>query len=104
MGDARGRWEGNTLLVDTTSIIGNRLTFTGDFFSDNAHVVERFTFPDADRMIYEATVEDATVFTRPWTMRAEQRRRPNEEVWESACYEGMVNPEKFLITTNPRQP
>lgn len=104
MGDARGRWEGNTLVVDTGNIVGARLTYTGDFFSDNAHVVERFTFPDADRMIYEATVDDSTVFTRPWTMRAEQRRRPDEEVWESACYEGMVNPEEFLIKTDPRRP
>ncbi len=104
MGDGRGRWEGNTLVVDTTNIIGARLTYTGDFFSDNAHVVERFTFPNADRMIYEATVEDPTVFTRPWTMRAEQSRRPNEEVWESACYEGMVNPDEFLTKPDPRQP
>ena len=104
MGDARGRWEGNTLVVDTSNIIGARLTYTGDFFSDNAHIVERFTFPNADRMIYEATVEDSTVFTRPWTMRAEQKRMPNEEVWVSACYEGAVNPDEFLIKTNPRQP
>jgi hypothetical protein len=102
MGDARGRWEGNTLVVDTTSIIGARLTYTGDFFSDNAHVAERFRFPDGDRMTYEATITDPTVFTRPWTMRAEQRRRPDEEVWESACYEGMVNPEEFLIKAEPR--
>jgi hypothetical protein len=104
MGDGRGRWEGNTLVVDTGNIIGARLTYTGDFFSDNAHVVERFTFPNADRMIYEATVDDPTVFTRPWTMRAEQSRRPNEEVWESACYEGAVNPDEFLIKTSPKQP
>jgi len=104
MGDGRGRWEGNMLVVDTTNIIGARLTYTGDFFSDNAHIVERFTFPSADRMIYEATVDDPTVFTRPWTMRAEQSRRPNEEVWESACYEGVVNPDEFLIKPNPRRP
>ena len=104
MGDGRGRWEGNTLVVDTTSIVGARLTYTGDFFSDNAHIVERFTFPSADRMIYEATVTDPTVFTRPWTMRAEQKRMPNEEVWESACYEGAVNPDEFLIKPGPKQP
>jgi hypothetical protein len=104
MGDGRGRWEGNTLVVDTTNIVGARLTFTGDFFSDNAHIVERFTFPSADRMIYEATVDDPTVFTRPWTMRAEQKRMPNEEVWESACYEGAVNPDEFLIKPGPKQP
>ena len=104
MGDGRGRWEGNTLVVDTGNVIGARLTYTGDFYSDNAHIVERFTFPNADRMIYEATVDDPTVFTRPWTMRVEHRRRPNEEVWESACYEGSVNPDEFLIKTDARQP
>jgi len=104
MGDGRGRWEGNTLVVDTGNVIGARLTYTGDFYSDNAHVVERFTFSSADRMVYEATVTDPTVFTRPWTMRAEQRRRPDEEVWESACFEGVVNPDEFLIKTGPRQP
>ena len=102
MGDARGHWEGNTLVVDTGNVIGARLTYTGDFYSDNAHVVERFTFPNADRMIYEATITDPTVYTRPWTMRAEQSRRQTEEVWESACYEGAINPEEFLIKPGPR--
>ena len=99
MGDGRGRWDGDTLVVDTGNVLGARLTYTGDFYSDNAHVTERFTFPDADRMIYEATVTDPTVFTRPWTMRVEHTRRPNEEVWESACYEGILNPDEFLIKT-----
>src|SRR4029434_73097 len=103
-GYGRGRREPNTPVVDTTNIVAARLTYTGDFFSDNAHIVERFTFPSADRMIYEATVDDPTVFTRPWTMRAEQKRMPNEEVWESACYEGAVNPDEFLIKTDPRRP
>jgi hypothetical protein len=104
MGDGRGRWEGNTLIVDTANVRGARLTYTGDFYSDNAHIVERFTFPDADNMVYEATIEDATVFTRPWTLRVEHRRRPTEEVWESACYEGAVDAEEFLIKTGQPRP
>jgi hypothetical protein len=104
MGDARGRWEGNTLIVDTSNVLGARLTYTGDFYSDNAHVSERFTFPDADRMIYEATVTDPTVFTRPWTMRVEHTRRANEEVWESACVEGITSPDEFLIKNGERPP
>jgi hypothetical protein len=55
-------------------------------------------------MVYEATITDPTVFTRPWTMRVEQRRRATEEVWESACYEGMSNPDEFLIKIERRQP
>jgi hypothetical protein len=103
MGDARGRWEGNTLVVDTANIIGARLTYTGDFYSDNAHIAERFTFRDFNTMIYEATVTDPTVFTRPWTMRVTHTRRPTEEFWESACWEGIVNPDEFLIKTGTPQ-
>lgn len=89
MGDARGRWEGNTLVVDTTNLNAkSRLDVVGDFFSDKAHIVERFTFVDANTMNYEATITDATVFTRPWTMRVAQRRMPEDEFWEWACHEG----------------
>ena len=96
MGDGRGHWEGNTLVVDTTNVRGARLTYIGDFNSENAHIVERFTFVDADTMNYEATVDDPTVFTRPWTMRVVEKRRPDQEVWESACWEGNVDPDVFL--------
>jgi hypothetical protein len=89
MGDGRGRWEGNTLIVDTTNHKGkSRLDVVGDFFSDKAHIVERFIFVDANTMTYEATITDPTVFTRPWTMRVAQRRAPDEEMWEFACHEG----------------
>ena len=89
MGDGRGRWEGNTLVVDTTNLNAkSRLDVVGDFFSDKAHIVERFIFVDANTMNYEATITDPTVFTRPWTMRVAQRRMPDEEFWEWACHEG----------------
>jgi len=97
MGDGRGRWEGNTLVIDTTSVKGQRLTYIGDFYSEHAHIVERLTWPDADSMIYEATITDPAVFTRPWTMRVAQRRRPDEEMWETACFEGMADPDQFLL-------
>jgi hypothetical protein len=89
IGDGRGRWEGNTLVVDTTNLNAkSRLDVVGDFFSDNAHIVERFIFVGADTMNYEATITDPTVFTRPWTMRVAQRRMPDDEFWEWACHEG----------------
>ena len=89
VGDGRGRWEGNTLIVDTTNLNAkSRLNVVGDFFSDKAHIVERFTPVDANTMNYEATITDPTVFTRPWTVRATQRRMPDEELWEWACHEG----------------
>jgi hypothetical protein len=88
-GDGRGRWEGQTLVVETTNLNAkSRLDVVGDFFSDNAHILERFIFIDASTMHYEATITDPTVFTRPWTMRVVQRRMPDEEFWEWACHEG----------------
>jgi len=88
-GDGRGRWEGNTLIVDTTNLNAkSRLDVVGDFFSDQAHILERFIFVDGSTMHYEATITDPTVFTRPWTMRVVHRRRADEEFWEFACHEG----------------
>ena len=98
MGDSRGRWEGNTLVVDTTSVRGTRLSMSGDFFSDNVRIAERIAFVDADTMNYEATVTDPTVFTRPWTMRVVVKRRPYEEPLESACWEGNPPPDSWLNT------
>lgn len=96
MGDARGHWEGNTLVVDTTNMRGARLTYIGDFYSENAHVTEKMTFADADNMTYEATINDPSVFTRPWTFRIGQKRRPDDETWESACWEGNPDPDVWL--------
>ncbi len=88
-GDGRGHWEGNTLVVDTTNLNAkSRLDVVGDFFSDEAHILERFVFIDGATMHYEATITDPTVFTRPWTMRVVQRRGQDEEFWEWACHEG----------------
>ena len=93
MGDARGRWDGNTLIVETTNINGKmRLNSRGDFYSDQAHLMERFVFTDADNMVYEVTITDPTVYTRPWTMRVLHKRLPktgaDAEFWEEACVEG----------------
>lgn len=89
VGDGRGRWEGNTLIVDTTNLKAkSRLDVVGDFFTDKARITERFIFVDANTLNYEATITDPTVFTRPWTMRVTQRRMPDEEFWEWACHEG----------------
>ena len=81
MGDGRGHWEGNTLVVDTTNLNAkSRLDVVGDFYSPNAHIVERFIFNDATTMTYEATITDPTVFTRPWTLRVQQRRMADETI------------------------
>jgi hypothetical protein len=69
MGDSRGHWEGDTLVVDVTQF--NDETWfdrAGNFHSDDLHVIERYTLMDADHINYEATIEDPKVFTRPWKM------------------------------------
>jgi hypothetical protein len=90
MGDARGRWEGDTLVVDTVSL-GDKTWFdqAGNFHSDALKVVERFTPIDATHINYEATIDDAKVFTRPWKMSMIIYRRieKNLELLDYECAE-----------------
>jgi hypothetical protein len=74
--DSRGRWEGNTLIVDVTNNNGKaRLARTGEFLSENAHIEERYVFDNSGkRYNYVATITDPTVFTRPWTTTIPARR------------------------------
>ena len=87
LGDARGRWEGDTLVVDTTNFT-DRTSYEGA--RDNLRLTERFTRVGPDFVLYRVTVEDETVFTRPWTMEIPltlQDARENR-IFESACHEG----------------
>jgi hypothetical protein len=89
MGDSRGHWEGNTLVVDVTN--HNEHTWfdiVGSFHSDALHVVERWTFVSPDRIDYEATMEDSKVFARPWKLLVNMGRVEDYEIWESAIWEG----------------
>lgn len=74
--DSRGRWEGNTLIVDVTNNNAKaRLGRTGEFFSDQARIEERYVFDNGgQRFNYLATITDPTVFTRPWTATIPMRR------------------------------
>jgi hypothetical protein len=72
MGDSRGRWEGDTLVVDATNFKPETwLDAAGHFHSNKLHVVERYTRTAPNAMHYEATLEDPEVFQRPWTIRVE---------------------------------
>jgi len=85
LGDSRGRWEGNTLVVDVVYFTDQTwFDRAGNFHSDALHLVERFTLAGPDHINYEVTVEDPNVFTRPWTMRTVfyRRKEPNVRVLE----------------------
>jgi hypothetical protein len=94
-GDSRGRWEGNTLVVDVTNQNEmHQFDRAWNFYSDRAHMVERFTLIDPDTIHYEVTVEDPSVYMRPWTMVFPIARLKTEEgfeILEEACYEGNRN-------------
>ena len=85
LGDSRGRWEGDTLVVETTNLkAGGR---TGS--SNDLHLVERFTRVNRDTLEYEYTMNDPSTWTRPWTARMYMRPAPGTGVlYEFACHEG----------------
>jgi hypothetical protein len=90
MGWSNGKWDGESLVVDTRGF--NDLSWfdrAGNFHSDALHVVERFTPRSADTLMYEATIEDPNVFTRPWKMSMPLYRRvePNAQLLEFRCVE-----------------
>jgi hypothetical protein len=98
-GDSVGRWEGNTLVVDITNLNGhNWLDDSGNFYSDAAHLVERYTLIDADTIHYELTFEDPTVYTRPWKISwpLVREKEAGYELLEEACWEGERDVPKFL--------
>lgn len=90
MGDGRGRWEGDTLVIDTVSL-GDQTWFdqAGNFHSDALKVVERFVPVDANHINYEVTLDDPKVFTRPWKMNMIIYRRleKNLELLDYECVE-----------------
>jgi hypothetical protein len=86
LGDSRGRWEGNTLVVETTNF-DPRTNFRGS--RDTLHLVERYTLRDANNLDYEFTINDPETFTRPWTAARPMRRQTDGiSIFEYACHEG----------------
>jgi hypothetical protein len=98
-GSSRGRWEGDTLIVDVSNYraeevgsvatgISTTATLKGVAQSEAMHVVERFTLVDANTIQYEATIEDPKIYTRPWTVALPLNRTDDYLVLEYACHEG----------------
>ena len=112
-GSSRGRWEGDTLVVDVTGLNGKSwFDSTGQFFSENTRMVERWKLVEANTIDYEVTIEDPTIYTRPWKINFPKRRAGTapsgprgstavsrlppaaakdpyaSELWERACHEG----------------
>jgi len=106
MGDARGRCDGNTLVVDTANMNDwDWLDATGTFHSDAITMVERFTFVDAKTMSYQVTITDPKVLTRPFTITLpfeKRARAANYELLEAACVEGEKSAEGLGFGEPPR--
>jgi hypothetical protein len=91
LGDSRGRWEGETLVVETTNFT-DKSAFSGSIIARGGstaglHLVERFTLAAQDTLLYEFTVTDPSTWTKPWTVQLPMTRS-SEKIYEYACHEG----------------
>jgi hypothetical protein len=84
LGDSRGRWEGSTLIVETTNF-SPKTSLLGS--AENLHVIERFTRTALDRINYEITLTDPTTWATPWTA-AVRLKRTDDKMYEDGCHEG----------------
>jgi hypothetical protein len=98
LGDPIARWDGDTLVIDSTNFNGkSRMAIGGDFYSEHAHIVERFQMVDSNTIKWTMTIDDPTVFTRPWTMTSAlpmtRRAQGGEGGFdgEDTCHEGNVD-------------
>jgi len=110
MGDSRGRWDGNTLVVETTNYRGGLAPMinlavvgspAGNRFpqSDQMKTTERITRLNADMWLYEIKTEDPVILTRPFTVRYPMRNDPTYEWWEYACHEGNTIVPNYVTTS-----
>ena len=93
-GDSRGRWEGDTLVVETVSFL-RETSFSSGRTDANLHLTERFTRIEPGVLMYEATIDDPTVWTRPWTYQVPMTFN-DQPLYEYACHEGNYGLENIL--------
>ena len=84
-GDSRGRWDGDTLVIETRNFRSE--TAPGGASPSSARLVERLTRVDANILMYEYTMSDPAIWTRPWTVQVPMRKT-TEPIYEYACHEG----------------
>jgi hypothetical protein len=87
MGDSRGHWDGNSLVVETTNL-KPQPGIGGGLFSDAAVLTERFTRTSQSDLSYDLTVNDPKTWTKPWTLHMPYKQDPNYKIYEYACHEG----------------
>jgi len=90
-GLSRGRWDGNTLVIETTNFNGYTwIDDAGNFYTDAARIVERLTLIDPDTIHYDVTIEDPKAYTRPWKVAwaLVREKEPGFHLFEEACREG----------------
>ena len=93
MGDSRGHWEGDTLVVETRNF-SEKTSFRGA--GPEMQLVERFTRADADTLVYEYIVNDPASFGQPWSVRTAMRKSDGN-VYEYACHEGNYGMQNLLV-------
>ncbi len=104
LGDSRGHWDGDTLIVETTNFRADDGVVFMDANPDTYKITERFTRVDATTLNYEFTVEDPTTWTRPWTARIPWNRiDPGEQMYEYACHEDNYDMVHFLTGARARE-
>jgi hypothetical protein len=96
MGNPIGRWEGDTLVVDSIGFNDKTwLAGTGTFHTEALHTVERFTRVDKDQINYAVTMEDPNVFTKPWTLNSTLMLRDGTRLQEMVCAENNIDPDRY---------
>ena len=101
LGDSRGHWDGDTLVIETRNFREQR-PYAGVVTTDHLRLVERLTRVDADTIDYRFTVEDATIWTRPWTA-AVRIERSEGRIYEYACHEANYSLPHILSGTGQRR-
>jgi hypothetical protein len=102
LGDSRGHWEGNTLVVETTNFRPDDGVLFGNADPETFRITERFARVDANRIDYTFTIEDPRTWTRPWTAMIPWNKI-KEQLYEYACHEDNFDMVHLLVGARARQ-